>query len=77
MRSLLVDEVAERLKKSPSTIRRLLLMGRLRGIKVDGVWKIKESDLEAFVMRQPEYRIRRGTIGRHLPKTSRRTRRPR
>lgn len=44
-----VDEVAEMLKVKPLTIRRWLNSGELTGIKFGKIWRIKESDLEAFL----------------------------
>jgi len=44
-----VEEVAERLKLSQKTIRRLIERGDLPAIRFDRVIRIKQADLEAFL----------------------------
>ena len=47
---LTVEEVAQRLKLNPSTIRRLLREGVLRGSKVGKrQWRVQSRDLEAYL----------------------------
>jgi excisionase family DNA binding protein len=51
-RDLTVDEVAERLRASKTTVLRWLRAGELRGYRLGGTklgWRVAESDLAAFV----------------------------
>jgi excisionase family DNA binding protein len=51
-RLLTVDEVAERLRLNPETIRRWLRAGRLSGVWLgsdSAGWRIDERDLAAFI----------------------------
>lgn len=43
------DEVAEMLRTTPQTIRRMLTDEKLKGFKVGREWRITEGDLEAFI----------------------------
>ncbi|KRT34311.1 helix-turn-helix domain-containing protein [Acetomicrobium hydrogeniformans] len=43
------NDVAEILSLSPVTIKKWLWQGKLKGIKVGSVWRIRESDLKAFL----------------------------
>lgn len=43
------EEAAERLNVSPVTIRKWLRAGKLRGVKVSVLWRVKESDLNDFI----------------------------
>lgn len=43
------EEAAARLKVSPETIKKWCRSGRLRGVKVSVLWRIREEDLEAFI----------------------------
>jgi excisionase family DNA binding protein len=48
------DEIAERLKVSPLTVRRWIREGRLRAILLGGKktgYRVRESDLNAFLKR--------------------------
>lgn len=49
MKLLTPEEAAERLNVSPLTIRKWLRSGRLRGVKVSVLWRIREQDLEKFI----------------------------
>lgn len=42
-------DAAKILSLSPVTIKKWLWQGKLKGIKVGSVWRIKESDLKAFL----------------------------
>lgn len=42
-------EAAEILSLSPVTIKKWLWQKKLKGIKVGSVWRIRESDLKAFL----------------------------
>lgn len=42
-----VEEAASMLKVTALTVRRWLKSGELRGSKIGGLWRIKESDIEA------------------------------
>ncbi|MDZ4042536.1 MAG: helix-turn-helix domain-containing protein [Eubacteriales bacterium] len=43
------EEVAERLKVKPRTVGEWLRSGMLTGVKIGGIWRVKEEDLEAFI----------------------------
>jgi excisionase family DNA binding protein len=43
------EEVAARLKVQPRTVQEWLRTGRLPGLKLGKLWRIRESDLEAFL----------------------------
>lgn len=49
-RMLTPEEAAERLSVSPTTIRKWLRSGKLQGYKLPSVWRIRESDLEKFIL---------------------------
>jgi len=51
---LTVEEVAENLRVTAYTVREHLKSGRLRGMKIGKLWRIKESDLEAFIKGKEE-----------------------
>ncbi|HLZ71448.1 MAG TPA: helix-turn-helix domain-containing protein [Dehalococcoidia bacterium] len=49
---LSVEDVAERVKASPATVRRWLRSGQLRGIRLGGRklgWRISEAELRRFL----------------------------
>jgi len=48
-RLLKPEEAAERLAVSAKAIRGWLREGKLRGVKVGRLWRIREQDLEAFI----------------------------
>ena len=43
------EQVAERLQLSPYTILEYLRTKRLRGVKLDRHWRVREVDLQAFI----------------------------
>jgi acetyl-CoA synthetase len=43
------EELADKLKVSYRTIKKYLLDGSLKGVKVGRLWRIRASDLEAFL----------------------------
>jgi len=43
------EQVAERLQLSPFTILEYLRTERLRGVKLDRHWRVREADLQAFI----------------------------
>ena len=52
---LTVQEVAQRLKVHPQTVLRWLRDGALHGVRLGGRragWRVKESDLEAYLEQQ-------------------------
>ena len=52
-RDMTVEEVAEEVQRSPSTIRRWLIAGELRGYKLQGRdWRIPCPALRAYLTRQ-------------------------
>lgn len=47
---LTVREVANFLRKKEASVRNLLRTGRLKGVKLEGQWRIKRDDLMAYTM---------------------------
>ena len=43
------EQVAERLQVVERTVYRLLNEGRLEGVKLGRLWRVREDDLEAFL----------------------------
>jgi excisionase family DNA binding protein len=56
-----VRDVAERLGLSPWTVMEWLKVGRLKGVKIGKAWRVKESDLEAFLESPPPLQRRTRT----------------
>ncbi|MDN4593206.1 helix-turn-helix domain-containing protein [Polycladomyces subterraneus] len=48
-RLLKPNEVAEQLSVSLVTVKKWLREGRLKGVKVSGMWRVYESDLEEMI----------------------------
>ncbi|AFV10552.1 excisionase-like protein [Thermacetogenium phaeum DSM 12270] len=48
-RLLTPEEAAELLAVSPKSVRKWLWQGKLKGVRVGRLWRIRESDLEAFL----------------------------
>jgi excisionase family DNA binding protein len=46
---LTLEEAAEIMKVSHNTMRAWLMAGKIKGAKVGKLWRIKPSDLEAFL----------------------------
>jgi excisionase family DNA binding protein len=46
---LTVEETAEKLKKHPENVREFLRDGQLAGVKLGRSWRVRESDLTAFI----------------------------
>lgn len=49
---LTVDEVAQRVRTTPETVRRWLRQGRLRGVRPGGMrlgWRVSEGELRRFL----------------------------
>ena len=44
-----VEEVAEKLKIAPFSVRELLRKRKLNGFKIGKEWRVEESQLEAFI----------------------------
>jgi len=44
-----IEEVASMLGVNRNTVRRMLIRGELKGLKVGRLWRIKESDLREFL----------------------------
>ena len=53
-RLLTPDEAAAIVKVSAKTIREWLKQGKLKGIKTGRLWRIKESELRAFLEGPPQ-----------------------
>lgn len=43
------DEVAEKLAVKVRSVNEWLRTGKLKGVKVGRLWRVKEEDLEAFI----------------------------
>ncbi len=48
------EEAAEALHVKPTTIRQWLKAGKLGGIKLGRLWRIRESDLQKFLKTPPQ-----------------------
>lgn len=48
-RLLTPEQAAERLSVSPETIKKWLRAGKLNGVKVSVLWRVREEDLEEFI----------------------------
>jgi excisionase family DNA binding protein len=44
-----VDEVAEKLRVSPATVRTLIRQGELKAIRVGGQLRVRREDLEEYI----------------------------
>jgi excisionase family DNA binding protein len=55
------EEVAERLGMSRYTIGEWLRSGRLKGRRIGRFWRVRESDLEAFIANPPPLQRPTGT----------------
>ena len=56
MRILTVNEAAERLSVKPKTIREWLKTGVLTGAKIGSRWRIREEDIDAFLVLRKRYK---------------------
>lgn len=54
-RLLTPEEVAERLAVTPRSIRIWLRQGKLKGVRVGRLWRIRERDLEAFLEEEKSF----------------------
>jgi len=43
------EEVAKRLAISPKTVRDYLRAGRIKGMKLGRLWRVRESDLQQYL----------------------------
>ena len=57
-RLLTLEEAGAYLHKAPKTVREWLRVGKLTGLKVGGTWRIRETDLEAFLRALQPHRAR-------------------
>ncbi len=46
---LTIEDAAKALIVKPETLRGWLRTGKIKGVKVGRLWRIRESDLEAFL----------------------------
>jgi excisionase family DNA binding protein len=46
---LTVEDAAKALLVKPTTIREWLKSGKLRGVKMGRLWRVRESEIEAFL----------------------------
>jgi len=60
-------DVAEILSLSPVTIKKWLWQGKLKGIKVGSVWRIRESDLKAFLKTNNDDEEKQGRVKVKFP----------
>ena len=44
-----IKEVAELLKVSEGAIRKWIKLGKLKGVRLGRIWRIRKGDFEAFV----------------------------
>jgi excisionase family DNA binding protein len=44
-----IEEVARLLKVSEGAIRKWIAQGKLKGVKLGRIWRIRKGDLEAFI----------------------------
>ena len=51
---LTIQQVVTQLKISDETIYRYIRLGKLRAIRVGGLWRIPESELERFLYSKEE-----------------------
>ncbi len=49
---LTIEDVAEILRVSTSTVRKLIDAGDLKAFKVGGQWRIRRSDLDRYIEKQ-------------------------
>jgi excisionase family DNA binding protein len=72
-RLLTLEEAGAYLHKAPKTVREWLRIGKLKGLKVGGTWRIRASDLEAFLeaSRPPQARDPLAAINEALEATDR------
>lgn len=67
-RLLTLDETAELVGRSPSTVRTWLNSGRLSGFKLSGrAWRVRESALRSFIDRQESGEQGPPTVGSDGP----------
>lgn len=52
------EQVAEILTVTPNTIREWLKKGELKGLKIKNLWRIRQSELEAFIKAGEKYYVR-------------------
>ena len=43
------EEVAEKLRLHPETVKRLLRQGKLPGYKIEGSWRVNAEDLQEWM----------------------------
>jgi len=48
-RYLSAEDIAERLNVGSATVRKWLREGKLKGVRAGRLWRVRESDLEAFL----------------------------
>ena len=46
---LTVEQAAAKLQIAPKTLKDWLRAGRIKGVRLGKLWRLKESDLEAFI----------------------------
>jgi excisionase family DNA binding protein len=52
MQLLTVRETARQLAVAPKTVRKLIKIGSLRGIRIGREWRVDQDDLDLFVKRR-------------------------
>lgn len=61
------EEAAERLGLSPVTVGNMLRAGRLPGVKLGRLWRIRDADLDAYIRELAEGRPAPTKGGRGTP----------
>lgn len=56
MKYLSAEQIAERLNVSAQSVRAWLRTGKLKGVRAGRLWRVLESELEAFLERGQEKR---------------------
>jgi excisionase family DNA binding protein len=51
---LTVEQAAAKLQIKAKTLKDWLRAGRIRGVRVGKLWRLRESDLEAFITEPPK-----------------------
>jgi len=49
MNMLTLKEVAQEIKVTRRTVYRWVKLGKLKAIKIDGIWRVRDEDYEKFI----------------------------
>jgi excisionase family DNA binding protein len=53
-RFLTPEDVAKELSVSPLSVRHWLRSGRLKGVKISNLWRIRESEVDRFIAKREQ-----------------------